>query len=258
VAALESLITGLTFGSMLGWPYLRRLRYERRHRAFVRSLGEDVQVALSVATHEAQARHQTIAPVHLLYGLLQVEAFTAAIERLGGMASAIEERVHAELDGRGQGEGEREIDEQDAAAVALGSASITAKHAGRPAGCADLWAFLIRTDVAKLVEVPPPVALLFVLAHGHLEPSPTLAHAPVVNVVMRNDDYTRMELVVELLRDVFELPEPEAMERMRTAHEQGRAVVGRLPSELARTRIETARARARAQASPLWLGVEPA
>jgi ATP-dependent Clp protease adapter protein ClpS len=43
---------------------------------------------------------------------------------------------------------------------------------------------------------------------------------------------------------------------MRAAHGQGRAIVGRFAAELAKTKIEAARIRARDHGSPLWLGVE--
>ena len=65
-----------------------------------------------------------------------------------------------------------------------------------------------------------------------------------------------MELVVAILRDVFDLPDERARETMLAVHKTGHAVVGRFAAELAKTKLEVARNRARAQAAPLWMGVE--
>jgi ATP-dependent Clp protease adapter protein ClpS len=45
---------------------------------------------------------------------------------------------------------------------------------------------------------------------------------------------------------------------MLATHTAGRAVIGRFPAADARDKIVQARALARAQAFPLWIGVEPA
>ena len=74
---------------------------------------------------------------------------------------------------------------------------------------------------------------------------------------MRNDHYTTQEFVCGVLRDVFALPEADASAIMMTTHTTGRAVIGRFPAAAARTKIGEVRARARAHAFPLWIGVEP-
>jgi ATP-dependent Clp protease adapter protein ClpS len=57
---------------------------------------------------------------------------------------------------------------------------------------------------------------------------------------------------------VFALPDDRALALMLETHTAGRAVIGRFTAAAARDRIEQARALARAQAFPLWIGVEPA
>jgi ATP-dependent Clp protease adaptor protein ClpS len=115
----------------------------------------------------------------------------------------------------------------------------------------------VHTPLAALLDAPPvsAPALLFQLVHGAPPPS-ALTGETHVNVIVRNDDYTTQELVVAILRDVFDLPAERAEAVMRDAHHRGRAIVGRFPSELANAKVEAARRRAREHASPLWLGVE--
>ncbi|HMG54784.1 MAG TPA: hypothetical protein VK601_14905, partial [Kofleriaceae bacterium] len=59
----------------------------------------DAEVALHVAVHEATQRQQALSSLHVLYGLLQDEAVTAAIATAGGEPDAVEDRVLAALGG---------------------------------------------------------------------------------------------------------------------------------------------------------------
>ena len=62
----------------LGAYWWRHLRPQPRDRT--RALFEsDAEVALHVATHEASSRRQELSSLHVLYGVLQDEAVTAAI-----------------------------------------------------------------------------------------------------------------------------------------------------------------------------------
>jgi ATP-dependent Clp protease adapter protein ClpS len=99
--------------------------------------------------------------------------------------------------------------------------------------------------------------VLFVLFHGHAEPDLAVDEPRDVLVVLRNDHYTTQTFVCTVLRDVFELPDGMAETVMRATHTDGRAVVGRFTAAAARSKIAAARALARAQTFPLWIGVEP-
>jgi ATP-dependent Clp protease adapter protein ClpS len=252
VEVLELLLATAGIGALFSWPSLERRRTQRRHKAFLRTLDPSVEIALGVAMHEATTRRQPVSTVHLLYGLLQDETFTAAIAKLGVDAETIEASVHGVLD-RAVPES---IDPRDAN-LSLARASLVAQHHARRATLADLWRFLIETEAAKLVEdaTVSPVALLFVLVHGMVEPAPVI-DSPYVHVVLRNDDYTTFDLVHEILREVFELPAAEAVAMMQAAHTSGRAIIGRFSTSVAKSKLEAARARARATGSPLWVGVE--
>jgi ATP-dependent Clp protease adaptor protein ClpS len=242
---LAFVLAGLGVAS---WRHGRRKRLARLAEG---AFDPDAHVVFHVANHEAKARGQAVSPLHLVYGLLQDETFTQAITRLGGDPLAIEHRVHAELD-RGAGE------LHEAQAV-VAHAYWIAHHHDRSATAADVWQAVVRTDAASVVELAPVTrpALSFALVHGVVEAPAQLPGETSVHVVLRNDDYTTQDTVVAILRDVFGLPEAEAMRVMLATHTEGKAIVGRFSAVVAREKVEVARARARAGGFPLWVGVEP-
>jgi ATP-dependent Clp protease adaptor protein ClpS len=80
--------------------------------------------------------------------------------------------------------------------------------------------------------------------------------APLWRVICHDDPHTTMEFVVEVLRGVFRLTTPRAMEVMYQVHHAGAALVGRWPEEAARKKVNRATAKARAQGFPLTFTVE--
>lgn len=247
-ARVESVPLLATFVGLvyLTWRRSRRGRPFRLSHAVHDNFDVDAAVALHVAHREATERNLPTSPAHLLYGLLQVEAFTAAIARLGGDLAAIEQRVTAAL-------GDRPEDANYILNL-QSHASTAAEHDDRQATIADLWYQLARTTAGTLVNNAHGV--LFILVHG--TPEPAAAHAdPEVHVVIRNDDYTPARFVSYVVHSIFDKPPEEAIATMRTAHEQGRAIVGRYPTPKAIELVTAARARAKESGFPLWLELEP-
>jgi ATP-dependent Clp protease adaptor protein ClpS len=123
--------------------------------------------------------------------------------------------------------------------------------------CTDALLVVLRTPSGALLEAPPLTgdALMFALVHGEVPPA-TLPRETHVHVVLRNDDYTSQQLVEHVLETSFGLEPARAHEVMRTAHTDGKAIVGRFAVEVAREQITKARELARASHAPLWLGVE--
>lgn len=245
-------VLGLLLASA-GASYALRAWQRRRDPTRLEAvLAEDAAVAMSVASHEAGVRHHPeIWPIHILYGLLQDETFTAAIEKLGGKPGAIEERVLAELERRPA----REPDEA-ARIEALRVLAYAHGQRDRKITCIDVWAYLARTTCGKLVELDGVTAydLVFTLVHGMRQPPSELADRIDVHVVIRNDDYTTRDFVVSVLREVFELDDAEP--KMMQVHNEGRGVVGRYKAKLAATKIDAVRRRARDEMFPLWIGPE--
>ncbi len=70
-------------------------------------------------------------------------------------------------------------------------------------------------------------------------------------VLLLNDDYTSMDFVVDILMDIFKHPLDNAINLMLTIHKEGKAVCGVYTYELAETKIEEVRKRARENDYPL-------
>ena len=77
-------------------------------------------------------------------------------------------------------------------------------------------------------------------------------------VLMHNDDYTTMEFVIEMLRDVFRKSEAEAEKIMLTIHFQGVGHCGTYPYSIAETKADQVRLRARKSGFPLRCSLEEA
>jgi ATP-dependent Clp protease adaptor protein ClpS len=239
-------------GALWTWQSRARIREEAaRKRAIATLLDVEMQVALHLARHAATTRRQPFATIHVIYALVQADRVIAALDRLGVDRVALEAAIDRALDTLDPATDPREGNRM------LGTALGLAKARGREMTVVDVLYVITRTPHAALLETPEATAhaLLFALVHGD-EPAATLAQETHVHVVVRNDDYTTQQFVVEILREVFDLPEPEAVAKMRATHETGRAIAGRFPVAVAQQKILAARSRARDQRMPLWLGVE--
>lgn len=75
-------------------------------------------------------------------------------------------------------------------------------------------------------------------------------------VIMHNDDFTSMEFVVDILIGIFHKNEIEAEQLMMTVHKRGRASVGLYPYDIAVTKVNAARARAKEEGFPFRMTVE--
>jgi ATP-dependent Clp protease adaptor protein ClpS len=262
VSVLLAIALGAASGALAsGTTRVLFRRRHARHRAESRmavfdALDDDAQVALEVAIREASTRKRHVALVDVLWGLLQVDAFTAAIAELGGDVAAIEQRV---LDALEQPAQEQPAKEPPGAAGLLGYALAHAQHYKAKSTCATLWVVLARTNVGALVDQPNMTAhdLSFYLVHGARAPAINLTYGEA-NVVLRNDDYTTVEFVVSMLREIFALSQPDAERLAKQVNDEGRGVAGRFPLDTARAKVEAARTLACREVHPLWIGVEPA
>lgn len=75
-------------------------------------------------------------------------------------------------------------------------------------------------------------------------------------VIMHNDDFTTMDFVVDILRDIFHKDELEAERLMLLVHETGKAVVGSYPYDIAVSKVQSASARAKVEGFPFRMTIE--
>ncbi|MGO9266468.1 MAG: ATP-dependent Clp protease adapter ClpS [Candidatus Binataceae bacterium] len=76
--------------------------------------------------------------------------------------------------------------------------------------------------------------------------------------ILLNDDYTPMEFVVEILKQVFRKDQAEATRIMLHVHQNGIGVAGVYPFEIAETKVRTVEELARESQLPLKCVMEKA
>ena len=84
-----------------------------------------------------------------------------------------------------------------------------------------------------------------------------LGKPPLYKVLFHNDNYTTMEFVVAVLRDVFHKSESDAVAIMLNIHRNGLGVAGTYTYEVAETKINKTHALAKEHEFPLKLTMEP-
>lgn len=80
---------------------------------------------------------------------------------------------------------------------------------------------------------------------------------PRFRVMLHNDDYTPMDLVVDVLIQVFQYSEDDAVRLTVKVHHSGIGVVGVYPFEIAETKALKGIKMAQQRGYPLLLSVEP-
>ena len=76
-------------------------------------------------------------------------------------------------------------------------------------------------------------------------------------MIIHNDDFTTMDFVVKVLRDIFFMNEQDAETLMMQVHNTGQAVVGIYSYDIAQTKSQKAIKMARENGFPLRLSVKP-
>lgn len=90
------------------------------------------------------------------------------------------------------------------------------------------------------------------------EPKAKVKRPPFFKVVMINDDYTPMDFVVQVLKEVFRKTHDEAVGVMVDVHQRGSGICGIYPRDVAETKAELTTAVARRHEYPLQCRVEMA
>ena len=90
-----------------------------------------------------------------------------------------------------------------------------------------------------------------------LERKPKTKRPKMYRVLLHNDDFTTMEFVVWVLRDVFHKSEAQATHLMSTIHHKGQGVAGVYTRDLAETKEAQVMELAREHGMPLLVTTEP-
>jgi len=81
---------------------------------------------------------------------------------------------------------------------------------------------------------------------------------PLYRVLLHNDDYTPMDFVVAVLRDIFRKDDAEAVRIMLHVHKRGIGVAGVYPHQIAETKVNQVHEAAKAEGHPLKCSMEEA
>jgi ATP-dependent Clp protease adaptor protein ClpS len=95
------------------------------------------------------------------------------------------------------------------------------------------------------------------VAEPKTKQKPKLARPRVYKVILHNDDYTPMEFVVLVLKQVFNKSDADAVNIMLHAHTHGFAVAGVYSFEIAETKVQETMALANEAGFPLLCTMEP-
>lgn len=88
------------------------------------------------------------------------------------------------------------------------------------------------------------------------EPKVKTKRPPLFKVVLMNDDYTPMDFVVFVLKDIFRKTHEEAVSIMMEIHQKGEGVSGVYTRDVAETKAELVITLARRNEYPLQCRVE--
>ena len=76
-------------------------------------------------------------------------------------------------------------------------------------------------------------------------------------VIVLNDDFTTFEFVIEVMMTVFGKTQQQAEEIAEETHIHQKAVVGRYPLDIARSKVAKATKMARSEGFPLKFDIQP-
>jgi ATP-dependent Clp protease adaptor protein ClpS len=88
------------------------------------------------------------------------------------------------------------------------------------------------------------------------EPKVKTKRPPLFKVVLMNDDYTPMDFVVFVLKDIFHKNHEEAISIMMEVHQKGEGICGVFTRDVAETKAELVITLARRNEYPLQCRVE--
>ncbi len=83
-----------------------------------------------------------------------------------------------------------------------------------------------------------------------------LEEPQMFKVILHNDDYTSMDFVVEVLTGIFHKTSAQAEQIMLQIHEKGKAICGVYSFEIAQTKAQQVKQKAKQNEFPLLATIE--
>ena len=83
-----------------------------------------------------------------------------------------------------------------------------------------------------------------------------LEEPQMFKVLLHNDDYTSMDFVVEVLTGIFHKSHAQAEQIMLQIHEKGKAICGVYSFEIAQTKAQQVKQKAKQNEFPLLVTIE--
>jgi len=83
-----------------------------------------------------------------------------------------------------------------------------------------------------------------------------LEEPQMFKVLLHNDDYTSMDFVIEVLTGVFHKTQAQAEQIMLQIHEKGKAICGVYSFEIAQTKAQQVKQKAKQNEFPLLATIE--
>lgn len=87
---------------------------------------------------------------------------------------------------------------------------------------------------------------------------PKVRRPRLFRVLLHNDDYTTMEFVIWVLKNIFAHTEEQAMQIMLAVHEKGSGTAGTFSFEIAESKVQRVESSAQDAQFPLRCTMEPA
>ena len=83
-----------------------------------------------------------------------------------------------------------------------------------------------------------------------------ITNPPMYKVILHNDDYTPMDLVINILTSIFHKSVDVANDIMWQVHEKGKAICGVYVHEIAQTKVQQVKTTAKSNGYPLLATLE--
>ncbi|AUX35544.1 MULTISPECIES: ATP-dependent Clp protease adaptor ClpS [Sorangium] len=259
---MRTLLVGLLILVLATGLAILQRRRKRRSRALPRGARLDTTVVMCTAGSDAVRRGQRVVlPEHVVLAALCDRRVAALVESAGASAASLRRELDQHLPAPSE-------TPADSAGIALSPATTAIVERARARAAA--WRAPSPIDLVVAAQSAGDCCFASALLTSACRDLDQASREPPrspkrsgpagerVEVVLWNDDSTKMEAVQRLLVDCFGKDEVEATHFMLTVHFAGSAAAGAYPPDAAATLVARAREVARERGMPIRITLGPA